>query len=84
VIRSPDELARAPCFSGSCASLIMGFTCGTFDLELREHDVADCIYDKTQMSAQEFIYMGGLSLNLGMKGETVNEAKYSIGSRREA
>jgi hypothetical protein len=27
---------------------------------------------------------GGLSLKLGMKGETVNEAKYSTGSRKEA
>ena len=26
----------------------------------------------------------GLSLKLGMKGETVNEAKYSTGSRKEA
>ena len=27
---------------------------------------------------------GGLSLKLGTKGETVNEAKYSIRSRKEA
>ena len=27
---------------------------------------------------------GGLSLKLGTKGETVNEAKYSMGSREEA
>ena len=27
---------------------------------------------------------GGLSLKLGTKGETVNEAKYSTGSRKEA
>ena len=27
---------------------------------------------------------GGLSLKLGVKGETVNEAKYSTGSRKEA
>jgi hypothetical protein len=31
------------------------------------------------------LYTGkGLSLKLGMKGETVNEAKYSTGSRKEA
>jgi hypothetical protein len=30
------------------------------------------------------LYTGeGLSLKLGMKGETVNEAKYSTGSRKE-
>jgi len=45
VIRSLDELARAPCFSGSCASLITGFTCGTFNLELVKLDVVDCIHD---------------------------------------
>jgi hypothetical protein len=27
---------------------------------------------------------GGLSLKLSTKGETVNEAKYSMGSRKEA
>jgi hypothetical protein len=27
---------------------------------------------------------GGLSLKLSTKGKTVNEAKYSIGSRKEA
>jgi len=31
-----------------------------------------------------FIYRGGLSPKLGTKGETVNEAKYSTGSRKEA
>jgi hypothetical protein len=31
------------------------------------------------------LYTGkGLSLKLGTKGETVNEAKYSMGSREEA
>jgi hypothetical protein len=45
VIRLSDELARAPCFSGSCAGLIMGFTCGTFDLELVKLDVVDCVHD---------------------------------------
>jgi hypothetical protein len=45
VIRSPDDLAHAPCFSGSRAGLVMGFTCGTFDLALEEFDVADCIHD---------------------------------------
>jgi len=31
------------------------------------------------------LYIGeGLSLKLGMKGEMVNEAKYSTGSRKEA
>ena len=31
------------------------------------------------------LYIGeGLSLKLGTKGETVNEAKYSMGSRKEA
>ena len=31
------------------------------------------------------LYTGkGLSLKLGTKGETVNEAKYSTGSRKEA
>jgi hypothetical protein len=31
------------------------------------------------------LYTGkGLSLKLGMKGETVNKAKYSTGSRKEA
>ena len=31
------------------------------------------------------LYIGeGLSLKLGTKGETVNEAKYSTGSRKEA
>jgi hypothetical protein len=46
VIRSPDELARAPCFSGSYAGLITGFTCGTFDLKLIKLDVVDCIHDR--------------------------------------
>ena len=45
MIRSPDDLARAPCFSGSHAGLVIGFTCGTFNLELGELDVADCIHD---------------------------------------
>jgi len=45
VIRSPDELACAPCFSGSRAGLITGFTCGTFNLELVTLDVADCIHN---------------------------------------
>jgi hypothetical protein len=45
VIRSPDELARAPCFSGSRVSLITGFTCETFDLELVKLDVVDCVHD---------------------------------------
>jgi hypothetical protein len=31
-----------------------------------------------------FIYREGLSLKLGTKGETVNKAKYSTGSRKEA
>ena len=43
--KSPDGLARAPCFSGSRAGLITGFTCGTFDLELVMLDVADCVRD---------------------------------------
>ena len=31
------------------------------------------------------LYTGeGLSLNLGMKSETVNKAKYSMGSKKEA
>ena len=34
VLKSPDGLARAPCFSGSRAGLITGFTCGIFDFEL--------------------------------------------------
>jgi hypothetical protein len=45
VIRSPDELACAPCFSGSRVSLITGFTCETFNLELVKLDVADCVHD---------------------------------------
>jgi len=45
VIRSPNELAHASYFSGSRASLIMGFTCGTFDLELVKLDVTDCVHD---------------------------------------
>ena len=48
MIGSPDELARAPCFSGSHASLITGFTYGTFDLELVKLDVADCIHDSNR------------------------------------
>ena len=46
MIRSPDELARAPCFSGSRAGLVTGFICGTFDLELITLDVADRVHDK--------------------------------------
>jgi len=46
MIRSPDDLAHASCFSGSCAGLVTGFTCGTFDLELRERDVVDAVHDK--------------------------------------
>ena len=46
MIRSSDDLAHAPCFSGSHAGLILRFTCGTFNLELRDHDVADCVHDK--------------------------------------
>jgi hypothetical protein len=42
---SPDGLAHAPCFSGSCAGLITGFTCGTFDLKLVTLDVVDCVHD---------------------------------------
>jgi hypothetical protein len=45
VIRSPDELARVPCFSGSCAGLIMGFTYGTFNLKLIKLDVTDCVHN---------------------------------------
>ena len=45
--RSPDGLARAPCFSGSRAGLITGFTCGILDLELVMFDVADCVRDST-------------------------------------
>ena len=44
-IRPPNDLARASCFSGSRAGLITGFTCGTFDLELWELDVVDCVYN---------------------------------------
>jgi len=51
VIRSPDELACAPCFSGSRAGLIMGFTCGSSDLELGECDVVDCVYDSMPSSS---------------------------------
>ena len=43
--RSPDGLAHVPCFSGSCVGLIMGFTCGTFDLELVMLDVVDCVHN---------------------------------------
>ena len=45
MIKSPNELARAPCFSGSRAGLITGFTCGTFDLELVMLDVVDCVHN---------------------------------------
>jgi len=45
VIRSPNELACAPYFLGSCAGLITGFTCGTFDLELVKLNVVNCVYD---------------------------------------
>ena len=45
MIRSPDDLARAPCFSGLRAGLITGFTYGTFNLELGELDVTDCVHD---------------------------------------
>jgi hypothetical protein len=38
----------------------------------------------TQTSTQGLYTGEGLSLKLGMKGETVNEAKYSTGSRKEA
>jgi hypothetical protein len=38
----------------------------------------------TQTSTQELYTGEGLSLKLGTKGETVNEAKYSTGSREEA
>ena len=44
-IRSPDDLARASCFSESRAGLITGFTCGTFNLELWECDVVDCVHN---------------------------------------
>jgi hypothetical protein len=50
--QSPDRLARAPCFSGSHAGLITGFTCGTFDLELVVFDVADCVHDSQSRSNQ--------------------------------
>jgi len=43
--RSHNGLARAPCFLGSHGGLIVGFTCGTFDLELWELDVVDCVHD---------------------------------------
>jgi len=43
VIRSSDELAHAPCFLESCAGLVTGFTCGTFDLELWGLDVVDTV-----------------------------------------
>ena len=36
------------------------------------------------MSAQGLYTGEGLSLDLGTKSETVNEAKYSMGSRKEA
>jgi len=45
VIRWPDDLAHAPCFLGSCAGLVMGFTYGTFDLELGELDVMDAVHN---------------------------------------
>jgi hypothetical protein len=45
VTRSPDVRARVPCFSGSRAGLVAGFTCGTFVLELWKLDVVDCVHD---------------------------------------
>ena len=44
-IRSPDSLAHASYFSGSCVGLITGLTCGTFDLELRKLNVVDRVHD---------------------------------------
>jgi hypothetical protein len=44
-IRSPDSLARVPCFSGSRVGLITGLTCGTFDLELRKLNVVDSVHN---------------------------------------
>ena len=44
--RSCDDLAHVPCFLESCGGLITGFPCGTFDLELWELNVVDCIYDR--------------------------------------
>jgi len=43
--RLPDSLAYASCFLGSHVSPIMGFTYGTFDLELYKLNIMDCIYD---------------------------------------
>jgi len=43
--QSPDSLACVPCFSGSCGGLIVGFTCGTFDLKLWELDVIDYVHN---------------------------------------
>jgi len=45
-IRSPDSLARVPCFLGSRVGLITGLTCGTFDLELQKLDVVDFVHDR--------------------------------------
>jgi hypothetical protein len=42
---SHNGLARVPCFSGSHDGLITGFTCGTFNLELGELDVMDCVHN---------------------------------------
>jgi hypothetical protein len=56
--RSPDGLARAPCFSGSRAGLITGFTYGTFDLELVILDVVDCVCNTVTLDGQVSFFVG--------------------------
>jgi hypothetical protein len=47
--------------------------------------IGDQVRLERHMHHLKGLYTGeGLSLKLGIKGETVNEAKYSIGSRKEA
>jgi len=54
-----------------------------------EHRTRLGIRDQVRLERHRHLLKGlytgeGLSLKLGTKGETVNEAKYSMGSRKEA
>ena len=72
-LRSPDGLARAPCFSGSRADLVTGFTCGTLDLELVKLDVADCVHDRNWFSSpnQEMLGMFGKFIEVHTRASTL-------------
>jgi hypothetical protein len=52
---------------------------------LNKTRIMDQVRLKRHMRLLKGLYTrGGLSLKLGTKGETVNKAKYSTGSRKEA